>query len=150
MRKTLKQWRMLLSVIHKSNPMGIPALFVGGFVCGYVTRSALDTHFPSLIPVVIIVCITLSGIFCVIMSNIEDAHHQLVLYCTSGDVERVKFLTSIGLKVSKGKYKVFKIAVGSGDLKMTNVLRKAAGKNIKCHNCIIRSTCLELCEDFKK
>ena len=36
-----------------------------------------------------------------------------------------------------------------GHLQVVNVLRKVAGDKYKCHNCIIRSTCLKLCEDFK-
>jgi ankyrin repeat protein len=44
----------------------------------------------------------------------------------------------------------FRLAVKYKCLQIANILRKAAGNKYKCHRCLIRSTCLELCEDFRQ
>jgi hypothetical protein len=150
MRKTLKQWRMSLSIIHKTNPMGIPLLFVCGLAIGYSLYFYYLSCYSGLAPLGLVVCIALMGIFYVKVVTTDDAHDQLLSCCVYGDVERVKSLISVGLKVSKGDYQAFKVAVRNRHLQVANVLRKAADKDFKCHKCIVRSTCLELCDYFKE
>jgi hypothetical protein len=40
-------------------------------------------------------------------------------------------------------------ATAKRHLQIANVVRRAAGDKYKCHKCIIKSTCLKLCKDFR-
>jgi ankyrin repeat protein len=67
-----------------------------------------------------------------------------------GRLEVVKYLIECGANIHVEKDFALRYAVYYDYLHVTNVLRKAAGDAYKCNRCIIKSTCLELCEDFRQ
>ena len=99
--------------------------------------------------------------------------------CTGGDLDEVKTLLKRGVDIhagfdralrwaaNNGHFDVVKYLVehgadihASGDgalryaawnehLGVANYLRETAGEKYKCHECLIKSTCLELCDDFQ-
>ena len=83
-------------------------------------------------------------------SNIHagrDAALRLAAY--HGHLEVVKYLVEQGANIHEWNDYVLRCAVDKGHLQVVNVIRKAVGDKYKCHRCIIKSTCLELCEDFR-
>ena len=66
-----------------------------------------------------------------------------------GRLEIVKYLIKRGANIHAYKDEALRWAAEKGRLQVVNVLRKAAGDKYKCHKCIIKSTCLKLCEDFR-
>ena len=64
----------------------------------------------------------------------------------NGHLAIVKYLIKQGANVSA---LALRWAAEEGHLQVVNALRKAAGDKYKCHKCIIRSTCLEICGDFR-
>jgi ankyrin repeat protein len=67
-----------------------------------------------------------------------------------GHLEIIKYLIEQGADIHAWDDWALQLATARGYLQVANVLRKAAGDEYKCHNCIIKSTCLELCEDFRR
>ena len=67
-----------------------------------------------------------------------------------GHLEVVKYLVEHGADIHALHDDALRGAAENRHLQVVNVLRKAAGAKYKCHNCIIKSTCLELCKDFRK
>ena len=67
----------------------------------------------------------------------------------AGHLEVVKYLIKRGANIHARKDQALLWAAWRGHLQIVNTLRKAAGDKYKCHRCIIKSTCLELCEDFR-
>ena len=68
---------------------------------------------------------------------------------TEGHLDVVKYLVEQGADIHAGDDRVLTWAVMVGHLDVANFLRETAGEKYKCHECLIRSTCLELCEDFQ-
>ena len=66
-----------------------------------------------------------------------------------GHLAIVKYLIERGANIHAENDQTLRWAVHEGHLQMVNVIRATAGNKYKCHKCIIRSTCLELCEDFR-
>jgi ankyrin repeat protein len=67
-----------------------------------------------------------------------------------GYLEVVKCLIKQGADIHAEKDFALRFAAKYGHLQVANVLRKAAGDAYKCHRCIIKSTCLELCKGFRQ
>ena len=61
----------------------------------------------------------------------------------------VKYLVEQGADIHAWKDEALKWAAAEGRLDIVNFLREAAGAKYKCHECLIKSTCLELCKDFR-
>jgi hypothetical protein len=88
------------------------------------------------------------------LGNRADIHTQgdyALRYASHfGHLEVVKYLIEHGANIHMFSDEALRWATGNGHLQVANVLRKAAGDKYKCHKCIIRSTCLELCDDFRQ
>jgi ankyrin repeat protein len=67
-----------------------------------------------------------------------------------GHLEIVKYLIEHGASIHANRDEALRGAAFNGHLQVANVLRKAAGDKYKCHKCMIKPTCLELCEDFRQ
>ena len=67
----------------------------------------------------------------------------------NGHLDVVKYLVGHGADIHARDDCALKWATYYGHLDVTNFLREAAGPKYKCHKCLIKSTCLELCEDFR-
>jgi ankyrin repeat protein len=76
--------------------------------------------------------------------------NTLRLAAWHGHLEIVEYLIEQGAYVHSWGDMPLRYAVGQGHLRVANVLRKAAGDAYKCHRCIIKSTCLKLCDDFRQ
>ena len=61
----------------------------------------------------------------------------------------VKYLVKHGANIHALDNQALRWAAEYGHLNVVNLLREAAGARYKCHGCLIKSTCLELCEDFR-
>jgi ankyrin repeat protein len=68
----------------------------------------------------------------------------------NGHLVVVRYLIEQGADIHAGYDWALRFAAEDGHLKVVNHLRKVAGDEYKCHKCLIRSTCLELCEDFRQ
>ena len=79
------------------------------------------------------------------------AWNDYTLYCAAsrGHFDVVKCLVEHGANIHVYNDEALRCAASYGHLQTMNVIRKAAGAKYKCHRCIIRSTCLELCKDFR-
>ena len=66
-----------------------------------------------------------------------------------GRLDVVKYLIEQGADIHAWDDAALRWSAYEGHLQVANVLRKAAGDKYKCHKCIIKSTCLKLCEDFR-
>ena len=76
-------------------------------------------------------------------------HISFVNACAHNDLPTVKAQLEQGVDIHTGGDWPLKWAVENGHLDVVNLLREAAGARYKCHKCLIRSTCLELCYDFQ-
>ena len=76
--------------------------------------------------------------------------NALRLAAFNGHLEIVEYLIEQGANIHLWSDMALRYAVGRKHLRIVNVLRKAAGAKYKCHKCIIKSTCLELCDDFQQ
>ena len=66
-----------------------------------------------------------------------------------GHLDVARYLVEQGADIhARGDY-TLRWAAHWGRLDVVNYLREAAGTKYKCHECLIKSTCLELCEDFR-
>ena len=74
----------------------------------------------------------------------------LRLSATKGHLDVVKHLIKQGANIHAWNDEALRNAAFNRHLQVANALRKAAGDKYKCHNCIIKSTCLEICEDFRR
>ena len=103
--------------------------------------------------------------------NLTD---DLIKACETGDIEKVKYLVDKGADIHREdrdlrwaiendhlevvKYLVehgsnihaLTYAANNGHLEVAIYLREVARDKWKCHNCIVRSTCLKLCKDWNK
>ena len=79
------------------------------------------------------------------------ARNDWPLQCAAclGQLEIVKYLIEQGANIHVNHDAALRWPARNGNLQVVNVIRKAAGDEYKCHKCIIRSTCLKLCEDFR-
>ena len=67
----------------------------------------------------------------------------------AGRLDVVKYLVEHGADIhASGNWALGRAALFR-HLDVVNYLREAAGARLKCHECLIRSTCLELCDDFR-
>jgi ankyrin repeat protein len=66
-----------------------------------------------------------------------------------GHLEVIKYLVEQGADIHVYDEYALRWAANRGHLQVVNVLRRAAGSKYKCHKCIIKSTCLKLCKDFR-
>ena len=62
-----------------------------------------------------------------------------------GYFEMVKYLVEKGSDISIYHYQSLRYASRKGHLEVVNYLRKVLGDEIPCHECLVRSACLELC-----
>ena len=67
-----------------------------------------------------------------------------------GHLAIVKYLIEQGANIHTYEDEALRWAAEEGHLQIVNVIRKAAGDEYKCHRCIIRSICLELCDDLRQ
>ena len=88
-----------------------------------------------------------------LIENGADIHalNDEALHCATeeGCLEIVKYLIEHGANIHALNDYALRYAAEEGHLQIVNTLRKAAGDKYKCHRCIIKSICLELCEDFR-
>jgi ankyrin repeat protein len=70
----------------------------------------------------------------------------------NGHLAIVKYLIEQGANIHARDDLALRWAAAAegGHLQVVNYLRKAAGDKYKCHKCLIRSTCLGLCKDFRQ
>ena len=66
-----------------------------------------------------------------------------------GHLDVVKYLVEQGADIHAWKDEALKWAAAEGRLDIVNFLREVAGPRYKCRRCLIKSTCLKLCEDFR-
>ena len=66
-----------------------------------------------------------------------------------GHLNTVKYLVEQGADIHADDDCALIWAVENGHLDVANYLRGIAGPRYKCHGCLIKSTCLELCRDFR-
>ena len=78
--------------------------------------------------------------------NIND---ELIRTCWREDLSAVKKCIEQGADIHVCNDWPLRLSAIKGYLQVVNVLRKAGGDEYKCHRCIIKSTCLKLCEDFR-
>ena len=76
-------------------------------------------------------------------------NNDLVVACENGDLARVKALLRQGADIHAWGDLPLRWAAEYGHLNVVNLLREATGARYKCHECLIKSTCLELCKDFR-
>ena len=62
-----------------------------------------------------------------------------------GHLEVVKFLVEQGSDISVNNHYPLRTAVFVGHLEIVNYFRKVLSDKIPCHECLVRSACLELC-----
>ena len=67
-----------------------------------------------------------------------------------GHLELVKYLVEQGANIHADDDYALKWAVIDKYHNIVMYLRKIAGKKWKCHECIVRSTCMTLCEGWNK
>ena len=67
----------------------------------------------------------------------------------NGQLDVVKYLVERGADVHVWRDEAFRWAAWDGHLDVVNFLRKVTGPRYKCHGCLIKSTCLILCKDFR-
>jgi ankyrin repeat protein len=79
-----------------------------------------------------------------------DDDDALLSAADDGHLEMVKYLIEQGADIHTTSDWALRYAARNGHLQVVNVLRKAAGSKYKCHQCIIKSTCLDLCNDFRQ
>ena len=76
-------------------------------------------------------------------------NNDLVAACENGDILKAKASLKQGADVHKWDDLALRGAALFGHLDVVNFLREAVGPRYKCHECLIKSTCLKLCEDFQ-
>ena len=83
-------------------------------------------------------------------ANIHARNDSALIWAAGGGhLDIVKYLIKHGANIHAEDGVPLRWAVYKGYLEVANVIRKAAGDEYKCHKCLIRSTCLELCKDFR-
>ena len=65
-----------------------------------------------------------------------------------GHLDVVKYLVEQGAHIHALDDWALGAAVFNGHLNVVSYLREVAGPEYECHECLIRSTCLELCDLF--
>jgi ankyrin repeat protein len=75
---------------------------------------------------------------------------HLEIAADNGHLKVIKYLIENGANIHVAADQALCWAASNGHLQIINALRKAAGNEYKCHNCIIKSTCLKLCDDFRQ
>jgi ankyrin repeat protein len=65
-----------------------------------------------------------------------------------GYLEAVKYFVGKGATLNSVTTSSIIWAAHNKHIKVINYLRKIAGDEWKCHNCIVKSTCLDLCDNF--
>jgi ankyrin repeat protein len=68
----------------------------------------------------------------------------------NGHLKTVQYLIGQGANIHAVDDWALRFATENGHLQVVTHLRKVAGDAYKCHKCLIRSTCLELCKDFRQ
>ena len=66
-----------------------------------------------------------------------------------GQLDVVKYLVEQGANIHADADSALKWATIDEHLAMVNYLRETAGPRYKCYECLIKSTCLKLCKDFR-
>ena len=66
-----------------------------------------------------------------------------------GHLDVIKYLVEQGADIYAGSDGALRWAACCGHLDVVNFLREVAGPRYKCHECLIKFTCLEVCEDFQ-
>ena len=66
-----------------------------------------------------------------------------------GHLDVVKYLVEHGPDIHVADDAALRWAAYYRRLDMVNFLREIAGPGYKCHECLIKSTCLELCNDLR-
>ena len=80
--------------------------------------------------------------------NFNDWPLTVAAYC--GHLKVVKYLVEKGADIHSGDDRPLENAARNGHLEIVNYLRKIAGDKWKCYKCLVRVTCLNLCEDWNK
>ena len=66
-----------------------------------------------------------------------------------GHLDAVKHFIKKGARLAPVNTHSLIWAAHNKHINVLNYLRKIAGDDWKCHKCIVRSTCLDLCEGFR-
>ena len=66
-----------------------------------------------------------------------------------GRLDVVKYLVKQGANIYEYDDWILRCAVNNRHLNVVNFLREVAGSRYKCHTCLVKPTCLELCPDFQ-
>jgi ankyrin repeat protein len=80
----------------------------------------------------------------------QDLLIKLYENCRYGHLDVVKFLIERGANIHADNDRALRWAVIKEQYEIVMYLRKAAGERWKCNTCLVRATCMELCEDFRK
>ena len=72
----------------------------------------------------------------------------LIWAAEAGRLDVVKYLVEHGADIHAEDDWALRWAALFGHLDVVNYLREVAGAEYKCYECLIKSTCLELCDDF--
>jgi ankyrin repeat protein len=84
-------------------------------------------------------------------ADIHDWNNLALRWAARGGyLEVVKYLIEKGAYIHARDDESLWCAARNRHLQIVTHLRKVAGDAYKCHKCIIRSTCLDLCEDFRQ
>ena len=75
---------------------------------------------------------------------------SLRLAANNSHLEVVNYLVEHGADVHVDNDYILRFVAKRGYLEMVNYLREVVGNKWKCYNCIVRITCLKLCEDWNK
>ena len=64
--------------------------------------------------------------------------------------EIMKLLVENGANIHADNDEALRLAAERGHLQVVDYLRQIVGLTYKCYNCLIKSTCLELCDEFNE
>ena len=80
------------------------------------------------------------------------AYHDSALRwaARNGHLEVVKYLVEHGADVHANNNDALRWAVWNGQQEVVLYLREVAGNEWRCYDCIVRATCLSLCEGWNK
>ena len=75
---------------------------------------------------------------------------DLKLAASYGHLKLVKFLVEQGADIHVDNDEPLRWAAENGHFEVVNYFRSVAGKKWKCHDCLVRATCLDICYEFNK
>ena len=91
---------------------------------------------------------------CLVEQDFNNVHawnnYALRWSAYHGHLEIVKYLIEKGVDIHADNNETLRLSVLHGQLEIVNYLREVAGDKWKCFNCIVRTTCLKLCDDWNK